>query len=83
MLTDKRSCVIEYYRIHIAFNICMLIYSVLVSAYTSWYKVSRAKGGVAWSFGLTKMLVDLVNVSLVALICDRGSKKVRYKTLFR
>lgn len=76
MVTERRRSVNDYYATHIAFNIGNLIYSVVVSAYSCWFKISRATGGISGRFAFVKMCFDMVNIWLVASICEAGTKQV-------
>lgn len=78
MVTERRRSVNDYYAIHLAFNIGTIIYSVVVSAYSYWFKISRARNGISGHFAFFKMCVDVVNVWLIASICEAGTKQVNH-----
>ena len=67
----------DYYGIHLAFEISLTVYSLLVMSYGSWLCAARDKCYEAHNHMLViKIIVDLATLTLIAVISESTSGKV-------
>lgn len=78
MLAEKRNSLNRYYGFHLAFNICITVYSLILGTYNVW-SAAVLNVDSQWNyFFMIKLLFFIIDVVIIASICESANKKVRY-----
>lgn len=76
LVADRHCFLIEYYGIHIAFNIAMMLCCLITSAYFCWKTSEVLSSTVVNYYFIMKCLVQLLRLAAVAYIGDSANGKV-------
>ena len=82
ILIDKRHAVNEYYQIHIAFKVGVLLSDAMVfGVYICWYNFTQDTKNFTSYFLLINNTLDLVSLIAMAAICESANIKVSCKAV--
>ena len=79
IIAKQHEIINHYYGLHMVFDVVVVVYSLIVVCYDSWYFSTKEApySAITGSFLVFKIFLDLFNIGLVALISESTTAKVR------